>query len=295
MKYLIPVVIIVLALLGANSIYVVNEGHAAALTRLGRLEAAGIGPGLHFKVPFIERVTVYDTRAIVVQSQPEDYKTADDQSVRIGFYLRWRVSDPDRFFRATSGNGLHVTDRVTPTIREALRAQVAKHDLSELLASDGGDIDNALQNAVAGDVRKKLGVEILDVGMRRIMPPDAMLQSVYKRMTSEAKARAAAIRARGDAAAAAIRAKGDRAERKLVEAANKDAAVDRGQGDVAAAKVYAKASAQDPRFFRYWSTLNTWRKTFAAGGAVVVLDKGSPFMQAIDPGTASGEATPNKR
>jgi membrane protease subunit HflC len=294
MKYVIPVVIIVLALLAANGIYVVNQGHAALLTRLGQVQASDVGPGLHFKLPFVEEVTTYDTRAIVLRSEPEDYKTSDGDPVRVGFFVRWQVADPDAWFKATTGNDLQVTQQMTPVIRTALRTEIAKHSQAELLATDGGPIDQALRDAVSGNLRQRLGVTILDVGVERVLPPDDALKSVYARMSAEADAQAGEVRDKSDAAAAAIRAKGGAADQKVVAAAAKEAAVVRGQGDAEAAKIYATASAQDPQFFRYWSSLETWRDSFSGGGAVVVLDRNSPFMQAIDEGAAAGGSSPKK-
>lgn len=293
MKYLIPVVIIVLALLGANGIYVVSQGHAAVLTRFGHVETTGIGPGLHFKVPFLQHVSIYDTRAILTESEPEDLKTQGGQSVRVGYYVRWRVADPAVFFNATSGEGVQASRQMTPVIHDALRDQVAAHPLSGLLAEDGGSIDSALRDAVAARLKQRLGITVLAVGIRRVMPPDAALSAVYKRMSAGAKAQADAIRAEGKAKAAAIRAKGNAADQTVLATANKAAAAVRGQGDADAARLYAQAAAKDPAFFRYWSSLSTWRKSFSDGGAVVVLNKDSPFMQAVDAG-ASGGTSPGK-
>ena len=290
MKYAIPVVIILLALLGANGIYAVEQGHAAVLTRFGHVEATDIGPGLHFKLPFVQQVQVYDTRTILQQSEPEGYKTADGDPVRVGYFVRWRIADPDTWFAATAGDDMQVSQQMTPLIRDALRAQIAKHGLADLLGSDGGAIDEGLRNAVSGDVRRKLGVEVLGIGVERVLPPDETLASVYKRMSAEAATQAGAVRDEGEAAAAAIRAKGDSADGEVLAAAAKQAAAVRGEGDAEAAGIYATASAQDPQFFRYWSSLETWRKTFSGGGAVVVLDKDSPFMQAIDEGAANAAA-----
>lgn len=286
MKYAIPVVIILLALLGANGIYVVGQGHAAVLMRLGHVEAIGIAPGLHFKLPFAEQVKTYDTRAIVQESEPEDYRTADGDPVRVGFYVRWRIVDAGAWFDATNGDDLQVNQQMAPLIHNALRAQIGEHSLADLLGSDGGAIDTGLRDAVDADIRRKLGVEILGIGVERVMPPDDALAAVYKRMGEDAASQAATVHDEGEAAAAAIRAKGDSAAGGVLAAASKQAAAVRGQGDAAAARIYAQASAQDPQFFRYWSSLETWRKTFSNGGAVVVLDKDSPFMQAVDEGAA---------
>ncbi|HKT41438.1 MAG TPA: SPFH domain-containing protein [Rhodanobacteraceae bacterium] len=294
MKYAIPIVIIVLALLLANSIYVVGEGHAASLSRFGRVEASGVGPGLHLKLPFLQDVGVYDTREIISQAEPGDCKTRDGHAVRVGFHVRWRIADPATYFNATSGDELQALQQMEPLIRDALRSEVADNDLSELLAATRDGMGAKVRSDVAADLRGKLGVEVLGIGIGRVLPPEEALASVYKRMTTEAQAAAGAARAQGEAEAATIRAQGNADNEQVLAAANQAAAAVRGGGDADAARIYAAASAKDPQFFRYWSSLDTWRKSFSNGGAVVVLDKGSPFMQAIDAGAAGDGATSKK-
>ncbi len=293
MKYSIPILIIVLALLGVNGIYVVGEGHAAVLSRFDRMEAAGIGPGLHFKLPFVQDVSVYDTREIASQAEPGDCKTSDGQTVRIGFHVRWQIVDPTTYFNATSGDDLQATQQMEPLIRDALRKHVAESDLSGLLAANQG-MGAQVRSDVAAQIREKLGIDVLDVAFGRVLPPEDALDAVYKRMTTEAQAAAGAVRAQGAAAAAAVRAQGDADDQQVLAAADQAAAAVRGGGDAQAARIYASASAKDPQFFRYWSSMDAWRKSFSGGGAVVVLDKGSPFMQAIEAGAAGGNAAPTK-
>lgn len=290
MKYYLVIGLVILALLAVDGMYVVGAGHAAVLTRLGHVEASAVAPGLHFKLPFIDDANVYDTRAITVQAEPEDCKTAGGEAVRVGYFVRWRVADPDAYFKATGGDELRVAQRMAPAIGAALRTQVGAHSLGELITSDGGAIDQALRAAVGATLRAQLGIDVIDVGVERVLPPDAALAAIYKRMGADAAARAGSVRAEGAAAAAAIRAKGDAASQQQIAAADLAAASVRGEGDAVAAKIFASASAQNPDFFRYWSALETWRKTFAGGGAVIVLDKGSPFVEAIDAGAADGGA-----
>jgi membrane protease subunit HflC len=127
-----------------------------------------------------------------------------------------------------------------------------------------------------------------------VLPPEGALPAVNKRMTAEAEAAAGTVRAQGEAEAAEIRARGAADDEQVLAAADQAAAATRGDGDAEAAKIYAVASAKDPQFFRYWSSLDAWRNSFSGGGAVIVLDKGSPFMQAVDAGAASDNATPAK-
>ncbi len=287
MKYLIPAVIVALALIGASGIYVVGAGHAALVTRIGASGVTQVDPGLHFKLPFVTHVTVYDARAIASQAAPEDCQTRDGTAVRVAFHLRWRVADPARYYQATAGEELQATQQMVTRIGAALRAEVARRSLAEVLGATGHGIGTAVRDAVAGPILQKLGITLEQVEPGRVLPPDDALAAVYKRMGAEAKAQADAVRGQGAANAAAIRAKGDAADQEVVAAADQAAATVRGQGDAEAARVYAAAAAADPQFFRYWSALETWRQSFSSGGAVVVLDKDSPLMQAIDPGTAT--------
>src|SRR6185437_636739 len=190
MKYALPIVILVLALLGANSIYVVGEGHAAVLSRFGRAEAAGIDPGLHLKLPFVQDVKVYDTREIISQAEPGNCKTSDGHAVRVGFHVRWQIVDAGTYFNATSGDELQATQQIEPLVRNALRNEVADNDLSALLA--------ATSQGMGATVRSKLGIDVLGVGIGRVLPPEEALASVYKRMTTEAQAAAGSVRAQGE-------------------------------------------------------------------------------------------------
>lgn len=294
MRYAAPIIIIVLALLAANGIYVVGSGHGAVVTRVGTTDAAVVGPGLHVKLPFVQKVGVYDSREIMSRVDPGACKTRDGQAVQVGFHVRWQIVDPLEFFKVSGGDELKATQQMVPLVRSALCAQVARHDLADVLAATNDALGTPARDAVADEVRAKLGIAVLGVGVGRVLPPDDALAAVYQRMGTEAKAQVDMVRANGDAAAAAIRAKGDAAHEQVLAAAATAAAVVRGKGDADAAQIYAAAATQDPQFFQYWSTLHAWRKTFDGGGAVVVLDKGSPFMQAVDAGAANSSHTTKK-
>src|SRR6185437_3070352 len=224
MKYALPIVIIVLALLGANSIYVVGEGHAASLSRFGRVETSGIGPGLHLKLPFVQDVSVYDTREIISQAEPGDCKTRDGHSVRVGFHVRWQIAEPATYFNATSGDELQATQQMEPLIRNALRSEVADNDLSALLAATSQGMGAKVRGDIAAELRAKLGIDVLGVGIGRVLPREDALASVYKRMTAEAQAAAGTVRAQSEAETAAIHAQGDADNEQVLAAASQAAA-----------------------------------------------------------------------
>lgn len=272
------VIVVLLALAGADSMYVVREGHAANLLQFERIEQSGIGPGLHFKIPFLQQVDVYDTRAIVTESEPDHYQTADGNNAQIGFYARWRVADPAAYYNATSGEELQATQAMTPLIRDALRSQVQAHDLSELIG-DNGAISTRLRTLVDKETRARLGIQMLDIGIERIEFPAESADAVYERMRADAKSSANALRAAAKEKAAGIRADGEQKREQLLAQAQKDAAATRGEGDAQAAKIYADASAQEPQFFSFWSNLRTYEKTFGNGNTVIVLDRDSPLLK----------------
>jgi len=278
MKVFAALIVLILVLAGADSVFVVREGHGALLLQFGRLVSAPLAPGLHFKIPFAQQVDVYDTRAIVSESEPERYQTADGDAVDVGFYSRWRVVDPDAYYRATAGEELQATQQMMPLIRDALRSQVQANDLHDIIGGAGA-ISARLRALVDAETRKRLGIEILDVGIERVGFPDEAAEAVYKRMQADAKSQAATLRAQAKEKASGIRAEGERKAREVLAQAQQEAGAARGEGDALAAKVHAQSSAEDPQFFAFWSSLQAYRAAFDNGRAVIVLDRDSPFLK----------------
>lgn len=278
MKVFAALIVLILVLAGADSVFVVREGHGALLLQFGRIAGEPLAPGLHFKFPFAQQVDVYDTRAVVSESEPERYQTADGDAVDVGFYSRWRVLDPQAYYRATSGEELQATQQMMPLIRDALRSQVQAHDLHDVIAGDGA-ISTQVRALVDKETRSRLGIEILDVGIERVQFPDEAAAAVYKRMQANAKSRAAALRAQAEQEASGIRAEGEHKAQEVLAKARQEADATRGEGDAQAARVHAQTSAEDPQFFAFWSSLQAYRAALDNGRAVIVLDRQSPFLK----------------
>ena len=293
MKTVFAAIVLLLVLAAADSVFVVPEGRGALLLQFGNIEGAPLGPGLHFKLPFAQRVQFYDTRDILTESDPDRYQTADGNTVQAGFTVRWRVIDPQAYYRATSGEELQATQEMAPLVRDALRSQVQSRSLSELVGGDGSAVATRLKTLVDPEMRRRLGVQVLDIGIARVEYPDDAADAVYKRMQASAKAQAAALRAQGEDKAATIRAEGERKAQAVLAQAQKDAATARGDGDAQAAKIYADAGSANPQFFAFWSELQSWRDTFGDGHAVIVLDRDSPFVKSL--GGPNPANAPNKK
>lgn len=279
MKIVAVLILFLAALAGADSMFVVREGHAAMLLQFGKIERSGLEPGPHFKIPFVQQADVYDTRAIVTESEPDRYQTADGNPVQVGFYLRWKIVDASAYYRATSGEELQATQQMTPLVRDALRSEVQGHNLGDLIGGDNGVIGTCLRTLVDKETHARLGVTVLDVGIERVQFTDETADAVYNRMRANAKSSATALRAEGSQKAAAIQADGESKAQQLLAQARRDSETARGEGDAQAAKIYADASAQDPQFFAFWTSLQAYRKAFGSGRTVIVLDRGSPFLK----------------
>lgn len=288
MKVIAALIVLILALAAADSVFVVREGHGALLLQFGRIASAPLAPGLHLKFPFAQQVDLYDTRAIVSESEPERYQTSDGEAVDVGFYSRWRVVDPQAYYRATSGEELQATQQMMPLIRDALRSQVQAHDLGDIIAGDGA-ISTRLRTLVDKETRARMGIEILDIGIERVEFPDEAADAVFKRMQANAKSQAAALRAAGEEKASAIRAEGEHKAQEILASAQQQADATRGEGDAQAARIHAQTSAQDPQFFAFWSSLQAYRAALDNGRAVIVLDRQSPFLKEFGGANATGK------
>lgn len=289
MKIAGAVIVLLLVLAGADAAFVVREGQGAMLLQFGNIVQSGLAPGLHFKWPFAQQVGVYDTRAIVLESEPDRYQTADGVAVQASFYARWRTVDPMAYYRATGGDELQASQQITPLIRDALRSEIQAHKLGELI--DGNDaMDTRARTLVDNETRARFGVAILDIGLERLGPPDEAADAVYNRMRANAKSDATALRAAGEEKASGIKVDGERKKQALLANAQKAADTTRGEGDAQAAKIYADAAAQDPQFFAFWSSLQAYRKAFGNGRTVIVLEPDSLFLKEFSGNAANAPA-----
>jgi len=278
-KQLTTVILIaVLALLGLSSMFVVSEGQNALLVQFGRIVRTDYKPGLHFKIPLLQQALHFDNRILSLDAPPERYFTSEKKSVNVDFYVKWRIADNAMYYRATGGDQLQASQRLTPIIKDALRFEFNARTLQELISGGRKDITERVRHQTDVAARKNLGIAVVDVRIKRIDLPDEVSDSVYKRMRAERLQLANELRYTGQEAAAKIQADADRQAQILKADANRDAAKVRGDGDAQAAAIYAKAYSQDPEFFAFYRGLAAYRKSFADGQDVIVLKPDSAFL-----------------
>ena len=286
MKIVYAFVGLVVVLLGLNSAFVVSEGQGALLLQFGRIIRADYTPGLHFKLPVVQQVVLLDNRILNLDAQPERYFTSEKKSINVDFYVKWRIADNAAYYRATAGEQLQAAQRLIPIVKDALRFEFNSRPLQAVVANGRDDITNRVRSQTDAASRRSLGIEVVDVRIKRIELPDEVSDSVYKRMRAERQQLAQDLRSRGKEAGDRIRADADRQKAVLLADAEREAATMRGDGDAQAAAIYAQSYGQDPDFFDFYRSLQAYRTSFLDGKGVLVLKPESDFLRYFNDGGA---------
>ena len=279
MKISAIVAVVVLALLGMSSMYVVSEGQTALLLQFGRIVRTSDQPGLHFKLPLMQQVMRFDNRILTMDAQPERYFTSEKKSVNVDFYVKWRIADNADFYRATGGDPLQAAQRLSPIVKNALRFEFNGRTLQELITGGRKDITDKGRAQTDAAARNTLGILVGDGRIKRIDLPDVVSDSVYKRMKAERLQLANELRYTGEQMATTITADADRQGQVLRANAERDAAKTRGEGDAQAALIYAQAYGQDPEFFAFYRSMEAYRHAFGDGKSTLIVKPDDPFLQ----------------
>jgi len=280
MKLFAGVIALVVVLLATSSAFIVNERELAVLFQFGAAQRSDFGPGLHFKMPFVQNVRKFDRRILTLDSQPERYLTAEKKDVVVDFFVKWKISDVAKYYTSTSGDELLATQRLSPIVRQALGREISERTLQEVVSGERSNLLDDLREGTNA-ASSELGIEIVDIRISRIELPDDSLvrDSVFNRMRAERKQVASRLRSEGTEAAEKIRSDADRQRQVVVAEAERDAQQIRGAGEADAASIYAKAYEADPEFYAFHRSLEAYRIAFRDNDGVLVLDPKSEFFQ----------------
>ncbi|HET6631632.1 MAG TPA: protease modulator HflC [Rhodanobacteraceae bacterium] len=281
-KYIAAIIAIVIVLVAANSFFIVREGQDGLLLQFGRILPGDYGPGLHFKLPLVQDARIFDSRILTLDAKPERYFTSEKKSVDVDFYVKWRIADVATFLRATNGDQDSANQRLAPIVKDALRFQFNARPLDELIAGGRKDITRMVRDQSDKATRETLGIQVVDVRIKRIDLPEAVSDSVYNRMRAERLNLANELRATGKEAGEKIRADADRQRQVLLADANGAAAAVRGEGDAKAAAIYASAYSKDPEFYAFYRSMSAYHNAFNEGHSVLIMKPGSGFMKYFD-------------
>ena len=291
-NYLLPALALLFFVL-SSSMFTVKEYDRAVLFRLGEIVKTDYTPGLHFKLPFITNIKMFDGRLQALNAPPERYLTSEKKNVIVDAFIQWRISDVATFYRSTRGDERMASSRLTQIVRDGMKNQFSAMTVTEAVSGARGEITDRTRQA-ANVEASKLGIEVVAVRILRIDLPPEVSESVYRRMEKERATVARGFRSRGEEQARRITADADRQREEILATAYAESQVIRGQGDAHAAEVYGKAFSQDADFFAFYRSLQAYGKAFNDKSDVLVLEPDSDFFRYFNspnPSTSPASAT----
>lgn len=263
--------LVLAALLALNGVAVVPEGQRGVLLHLGEPRRIGLAPGLYWRLPLLEELQLVDVRTQVSDLPPAEYRDAQHNAMLVDAWVLWRVRDLPRYYLRTGGESAAAVELLQPVVQESMQRALASAAWPENRAGLPPLLRQGIVAESSVRLRRELGVEVLDVGLRRLALPPAVKEVVLQRMRLERESKALALRAEAAARQAERAAAASREREALLAAARRQALERRLAGEAEAGAVLAAARAQDPVFFRYWQALETWRHGFGKPGDVLVL------------------------
>jgi membrane protease subunit HflC len=273
------IVLVVIAVVIAMSVYTIDQRRAAIKFQLGEVVRVETQPGLYFKIPLIQDVKLFDTRIQTLDSRDaERFLTSENKNVLVDSFVKWRVIDVAKYYISVRGDALQAESRIAQTINDALRAEFAKRTVHDVISGERDKIMSTVADKVDKDVRN-IGVEVVDVRLKRVDLVPEISSDVYRRMESERKRVANELRATGQAEKEKIMAEADRTRQVIVAEAYSQAQKAKGEGDAQAAKIYADAFQRNPEFFSFYRSMEAYRQSLRSKSDVMVLDPSSDFFK----------------
>ncbi len=285
--YAVIVALVVLAVVAAASTFQVHVIERAIKLELGEVVNADYEPGLHFKIPFYQRVYRFDDRVLTMDSAPDRYLTIEKKNLIVDAFIKWEIVDTVEFFKSTGGSEGRARERLQQFVENQLKDEFGKRKIIEVVARERNEIMRTVQGVV-DDKAQGLGINIRDVRIKKVELPDGVLESVYSRMEQERNAVAQQFRAEGREEAQRLRAEAQRQVEEIAAKAYREAQDIRGQGDAKAANIYAQAYQRDPDFYSFYRSLLAYEKSFESGRDALVLEPDSEFFDYF--GNSQGRA-----
>lgn len=285
MRNLTIIIVVLVALLGYSSLFTIGEGERGIVIRFGKVaqddqgQALVYQPGLHFKLPFIERIEKLDARVKTLDGQPDRFTTSEQKDLIVDAFVKWRISDFAQFYLSTGGgNERQAEDLLMRRINSGLRSEFGTRTIRDIVS---GERDELMEQALvqAGEGASDLGIQVLDVRVKQINLPNEVSQSIYARMRAERNAVAREHRAEGQEQAEFIRADVDARITVMLADAQRQARQIRGEGDALAANIYGEAYSQDAEFFSFIRSMEAYSASFQGNNDVLVLSPDSEFFR----------------
>lgn len=280
----IPLIIVfaLIALLLNASLFVVKETERAVVLRFGALKAVDLQPGLHFKLPLADVVKIFDGRVLTMDAPPESFFTQQKKRLIVDAFAKWKIRDVDTFYRATGGIESVAQNRLAQRVNDGLRNEFGTRTLNEVVSGERDQLMQILKDELNETVNETLGIEVVDVRVKRIDLPTDVSEDVFRRMTAEREKEARELRSVGKEEAEKIRASADR-EKTIIEAnAYSKSEQIRGEGDAQAAATYAAAYNKNPEFYAFVRSLNAYQSSFQSKNDILLVDPEGDFFKYLN-------------
>eukprot|EP00825_Cyclidium_porcatum_P032512 TRINITY_DN3477_c0_g3_i1.p2 TRINITY_DN3477_c0_g3~~TRINITY_DN3477_c0_g3_i1.p2 ORF type:complete len:296 (+),score=22.25 TRINITY_DN3477_c0_g3_i1:90-977(+) len=289
---LIGVMIATVLVVLAMSIFTVDQRQYALVFQLGEVKRVITEPGLNFKIPMVQNVRYFEKRIITLDNnEPERFITSEKKNVLVDSYIKWRIIDPNLYYISVSGDETRAKTRLNQTVNAGLREEFGKRTVHDVVSGERDKIMEQMREKADTDARK-IGVQIVDVRLKRVELPTEVSEAVYRRMEAERKRVANELRSEGSAEAEKIRADADRQREIIIADAYRDAQKIKGEGDAKASATYAGAFSANPEFYAFYRSLEAYRSSFKNKNDVMVIEPSSDFfkyMKSVGRGNDKGK------
>ena len=275
----IVAVLAVLALVVSSAMFTVDQRQNAIVFQLGEVKEIVVRSGLHFKWPLLQNVRLFDMRILTFDdAEPLRFLTQGNRPVLVDSFVKWRIADVRQYYVSVQGDEFRAQTRIKQTVSGTLRDEFGLRGLHEVVSGEREQIMSEVRRKVDQDL-ERIGVQIVDVRLKRVDLPQDVSESVYRRMEAERKRIANELRSTGAAEAEKIRADADRQREVILAEAYRDAQRIRGEGDARAANIYAAAFSQNPEFYSFYRSMEAYRSTFRGRNDMMLLEPNSDFLR----------------
>ncbi len=271
--------VIVLLLIATLSLFTVDQRENAIVFTFGEVKEIITTPGLHVKWPLVQNVRYFDKRILSLDTpDTESFITSEKKNVLVDSFVKWRIADVKQYYVSVTGDEARALTRLSQTVNAALREEIGKRTVHDVISGERERIMQAVRDKV-GDDAKRIGVQIVDVRLKRVELPKEVSGSVYRRMEAERKSVASELRSQGFSESEKIRAEADKDREVIIAEAYREAQHVKGEGDAKASAIYAGAFGEQPEFYAFYRSLEAYRASFRSRSDVLVLEPSSEFFR----------------
>jgi membrane protease subunit HflC len=266
----------------SQSIYVVSEIERAVKLRFGEIVEFDVQPGLHFKWPILNSIKYFDGRILTLDAVPQRYLTSEKKALMVDSFIKWRIKDVAKYFTTTGGDEERAKRLLSQRVDTGLRNEFGIRTVKEVVSGERDQLMNSLATSLDKIAQQELGVEVIDLRVKKIDLPFEVSDSVYNRMRTERERLARELRAQGNEVAEKIRATADKDKTIILADAYREAEETRGSGDAKATATYAEAYTKDPEFYDFTRSLKAYQSTFQSKGDILIIDPDSDFFKYLN-------------